>query len=152
MSRIYFSSTHFKLAILSEKKFYERLPSLFAPASADLGYITLCLCMHLIQQTPSPSSGTMLSPLYALAKTGINQLEMLGYFPIETIQSMLLIVLYEVGHGIYPAASISMASCARAARNLGLHKIRSKPLTESENENGDKRRAWWAIHNLDRYV
>jgi hypothetical protein len=65
---------------------------------------------------------------------------------------MLLIALYEVGHGIYPAASISMASCARAARNLGLHKIRSKPLSESEDEIEEKRRTWWAIHNLDRYV
>jgi hypothetical protein len=65
---------------------------------------------------------------------------------------MLLIVLYEAGHGIYPAASISMASCARVARNLGLHKIRSKPLSENGDDLGEKRRTWWAIHNLDRYV
>lgn len=152
MSRNYFSSTHFKLAILSEKKFYERLPSLFASASADLGFTTLCLCMQLIQQTPSPSIDNMLSSLYALVKTGISQLEMVCCFSIETIQCLLLIVVYEAGHGIYPAASISMASCARAARNLGLHKIRSKPLSEGENEIGEERRTWWAIHNLDRYV
>jgi len=94
----------------------------------------------------------MLSSLYVLVKTGVNQLEMLRCLSIETIQSMLLIVLYEVGHGIYPAASISMATCARAARNLGLHKIRSQPLSERENEIGEERRTWWAIHNLDRYV
>ncbi|KAJ5880407.1 uncharacterized protein N7473_011460 [Penicillium subrubescens] len=130
MSRTYFSSTHFKLAILSEKKFYERLPSLFVSTSADLGFTTLCLCMHLAQQNPSPSNGSMLSSLYVLVKT----------------------VLYEVGHGIYPAASISMASCARAARNLGLHKIRSQPLSEIENEVAEERRTWWAVHNLDRFI
>lgn len=92
------------------------------------------------------------SSLYVLAKTGINQLETLRCYSIDTIQSMLLIALYEAGHGIYPAASISMASCARAARNLGLHKIRSKPLSESEDGIDEKRRTWWAIHNLDRYV
>ena len=150
MSRTYFSSTHYKLAVLSEKKFYERLPSLFT--SADSGFITLCLCMHLLQQTPSRSVDSMISSLYALTKTSINQLEMLRCCSIDTIQSMLLIALYEVGHGIYPAASISMASCARAARNLGLHKIRSEPLSEIGNDIGEKRRTWWAIHNLDRYV
>jgi hypothetical protein len=108
--------------------------------------------MHLLQQTPSRSVDSMISSLYALAKTGINQLEMLRCCSIDTIQSMLLIALYEVGHGIYPAASISMASCARAARNLGLHKIRSEPLSEIGNDIGEKRRTWWAIHNLDRYV
>ena len=150
MSRAYFSSTHYKLAVLSEKKFYDRLPSLFT--STDSGFITLCLCMHLLQQTPSPSVDSMISSLYALAKTGINQLETLRCCSIDTIQSMLLIALYEMGHGIYPAASISMASCARAARNLGLHKIRSVPLSGIGNDDGEKRRTWWAIHNLDRYV
>lgn len=150
MSRTYFSSTHYKLAVLSEKKFYERLPSLFM--SADSGFITLCLCMHLLQQIPSRSVDSMISSLYALAKTGINQLEMLRCCSIDTIQSMLLIALYEVGHGIYPAASTSMASCARAARNLGLHKIRSEPLSEKGSDIEEKRRTWWAIHNLDRYV
>lgn len=150
MSHMYFSSTHYKLAVLSEKKFYDRLPSLFS--SADPSFVTLCLCMHLLQQTPSPSIDSMISSLYVLAKTGINQLETLRCYSIDTIQSMLLIALYEAGHGIYPAASISMASCARAARNLGLHKIRSKPLSESEDEIDEKRRTWWAIHNLDRYI
>jgi hypothetical protein len=149
MACTYFSSTHFKLEIVSKKKFYERLPSLFE--SADSGFTTLCLCMLLLQQNPSLSTGSMISPLYALAKTGINQLEMLHCLSIDTIQSMLLIVLYEVGHGIYPAASISMASCARAARNLGLHKIRSQLLYESGDDISEKRRIWWAIHNLDRY-
>ncbi|OOQ84271.1 hypothetical protein PEBR_33966 [Penicillium brasilianum] len=147
MSRAYFGSTHYKLAVLSEKKFYERLPSLFT--SADSGFITLCLCIHLLQQIPSRSGDSMVSSLYALAKTGTNQLEMLCCCSIDTIQSMLLIALYEVGHGIYPAASISMASCARAARNLGLHKIRSEPLSEIGDDIGEKRRTWWAIHNLD---
>jgi hypothetical protein len=94
----------------------------------------------------------MITSLYTLAKTGINQLETLNRFSLDTVQSMLLIVLYEAGHGIYPGASILMASCARAARNLGLHKIRSKPLSGNGDDLGEKRRTWWAIHNLDRYV
>lgn len=150
VSRAYFSATHYKLAILSQKKFYERLPSLFT--STDPGFITLCLCMHLLQQTPSPLAASMISSLYALAKTGISHLENLHCYSIDIIQSMLLIALYEVGHGIYPAVSISMASCARAARNLGLHKIRSEPLSKSGGDIGEKRRTWWAIHNLGRCV
>lgn len=155
VSRIYFSSTHHKLAMISEKNFSKRLPNLFV--TADRSFITLCLCMLLVQGDPQLPTRTAVTSLYVTAKSYISFLESTGRYSVNTIQSMLLVTLYEVGHGIYPAASVSIAGCARGARNIGLHRTKTRrhfmnASVIDVDEIEEKRRTWWAIHNLDRCV
>lgn len=152
MSRIYFASVHYKLPVISQERFYERLPSLFISAFSE--FTLLCLCMHLIQQSPSLPTESMVSSFYTTAKTGVSLLEATGRESLDTIQCRLLLVLYEVGHGLYPAASISIGACARAARNLGFHHriSHSSDLIRMDTVDEERRRAWWVVHNLDRYV
>ncbi|RAO70459.1 uncharacterized protein BHQ10_006471 [Talaromyces amestolkiae] len=96
----------------------------------------------------------MVSSLYTTVKTSISLLEATGCNSLDTIQCRLLLVLYEMGHGIYPAASISIGACARAARNLGLHPGSSEAAepTSMEVIEEERRRTWWAVHNLDRFI
>lgn len=151
MSRIYFASTHYKLPVISQARFYKSLPGLFVSGAAD--FIVLCLCMHLVQQTPSLPTDSMVSSLYTTVKTSISLLEATSCNSLDTIQCRLLLVLYEMGHGLYPAASISIGACARAARNLGLHPGSSEAAepTSTKVVDEERRRTWWAVHNLDRY-
>lgn len=92
----------------------------------------------------------MLSSLYAIAKLGISSLETAGRYNLATVQSMLLITLYEASHGIYPAAAISMASCARAARNLGFQRVSIEQPNMGRWSTKEQRITLLAIHNLDR--
>lgn len=149
----YFESVALRVPIVSKRKFYDRFPmdlTLNTPADFAL----LCLCMHLIQHPPGAQAGSMQSPLYINVKSMISLLEATCFQSLEFVQCRLIVAFYEMGHGIYPAASISLGACARLARGIRLHKDRNE-LPEKEParlEAEEKRRVWWAIVNLDRYV
>ncbi|OQD61907.1 hypothetical protein PENPOL_c014G02077 [Penicillium polonicum] len=75
-------------------------------------------------------------------------------FSILVLQAGVLVALYELGHGIYPAAFLSIGACARYAHALGINVSRTVPtrrvLTLVEVE--ERRRVWWAVVILDRFV
>ncbi|EHK50918.1 hypothetical protein TRIATDRAFT_3613, partial [Trichoderma atroviride IMI 206040] len=155
ISNAYFGSIHYRLPIISEPRFNKNFPTLFTPSGID--FTTLCLCMKLVHTSPSQQvvgETEAVSPHYLLAKSSIGLLEATGLVTLDAIQSRLLLVLHEVGHGIYPAASVSIGSCARLARHAGLSKdfwhAQKAAITTADAE--ERRRTWWAIHNLDRYV
>lgn len=154
-SNAYFSSIHYRLPIISEPRFHKNFPRLFTPSGID--FTTLCLCMKLIHTSPSQQAvgeTDAKSQHYLLAKSSIGLLEAAGFVTLDTLQSRLLLILYEVGHGIYPAASVSIGSCARLARHVGLSRdfwhAQKAAVTTADAE--ERRRTWWAIHNLDRYI
>ncbi|RFU77119.1 hypothetical protein TARUN_5100 [Trichoderma arundinaceum] len=66
----------------------------------------------------------------------------------------LCLSLYEMGHGLYPAAAASIGACAKVACFAGFH--RKSVLSRHEDESGvvteEKKRTYWALHNLDRYL
>ena len=102
---------------------------------------------------PVDQGQSMQSSLYVMVKSNISLLESTGYLSLEVVQSRVLLSYYEMGHGILPAALISIGACARAARALGLH----KKLFHSPSENSgarmraeEEKRVWWAVINLDR--
>jgi len=71
------------------------------------------------------------------------------------VQARLLVSLYEMGHGIHPAASISIGACARTARALGLNKKlfqRAQGDHASRLRAEEEKRVWWALLNLDRFI
>ncbi|OQE46162.1 hypothetical protein PENCOP_c001G01587 [Penicillium coprophilum] len=75
-------------------------------------------------------------------------------FPPAVLQAGVLVALCELGHGIYPGAFLSIGTCARYAYALGINVSRTVPsrrvLTLVEVE--ERRRVWWAIVILDRFV
>jgi hypothetical protein len=65
-----------------------------------------------------------------------------------------LIAIYELGQAIYPAAFLSIGACARYAGALGIDKndglLLGQQLSFCEIE--ERRRIWWGILVLDRFV
>lgn len=93
-------------------------------------------------------------PLYYTVKHFNLEVESSSVFSILVLQAGVLIALYELGHAIYPAAFLTIGACARYAHALGINVSRGlnsrKVLTLVEVE--ERRRVWWAIIILDRYV
>jgi hypothetical protein len=58
--------------------------------------------------------------LYTTAKNFVARLESNGALSLLCLQAMVLVALYEYGHAIYPAAWMTVGSCARYADVLGL--------------------------------
>jgi hypothetical protein len=110
--------------------------------------------MHLLQQEPlaHAEDSCMQSSLYFTIKSIISTLEGAGYADLVSVQCRAMVAFYELGHGIYPAASISVGGCARLARALQLHVDDGKERVDNEArlENEEQQRTWWAIVNMDR--
>lgn len=119
--------------------------------------VLMCLCMKLYC-TPAPSyESDGKRTLYKIVKEFYAEVEATGIMSICILQSALLIAVYEIGNAIYPAAYMSVGSCARYGVALGLDKLMisltgegnlGKPWMEIE----EMRRVWWGILILDRYA
>jgi hypothetical protein len=154
----YFATIFLRMPILPRKTFFDKLPNLYTHPQAD--FTVLCLTIHLLIQRPDAveSAGhhgqTMHSSTYVTVKSFVGVLQSLAHPTMELLQAMVLLVLFEMGHGMYPAASISMATCARTARAIRLNKIPGdRSATSFTNlELEQRRRVWWALLILDRYA
>jgi hypothetical protein len=147
----YFTSIHHRITIVSKIRFFDRLPTLSTGADAE--YLALCLCMYLLHEKPMPGVESMQSSLYITVKGIMSLLTSTGCRSLDVVQSLVLVTFYEIGHAIYPACSLSISSCAKLARRIGLHKNEPGKIVNNETarvEHEEKRRVWWAILNLER--
>jgi hypothetical protein len=155
----FFRGVYNRMPFLSERRFRAHLPYLYAKPKAD--YILLCLSISLILQKPKNvgfDDGTMQSSLYVTIKCLISSLEAANHSSLDFLQARLLVCHYELGHGIYPAAVVSVSSCAASARVLGFekkhfqdrgHDVSNVARTHAAEE---EKRTWWTIINVDRFI
>jgi hypothetical protein len=146
----FFKHIHQWMPFISKKRFYDLYlqPSFHSRPDVAL----LLLALKLITTFPPAGSRSPRTVVYNAIKHFYLRLE--GCFSILVLQAGVLIALYELGHGIYPAAFLSIGTCARYAHALGINVSRTVPsrrvLTLVEVE--ERRRIWWAIVILDRFV
>jgi hypothetical protein len=92
--------------------------------------------------------------LYLAIKHYYLEVEISETFSLPVLQAGILLGLYEILHAIYPAAFLTIGACARYCHALGinvngtLNTKRVLTLVEAE----ERRRAWWAVVILDRFV
>jgi hypothetical protein len=148
----FFSGTYNRIPVLLKNRFYESLRSLIAEPRAD--FVLLCLCINLIQQSPPDTVTSMQSPLYTTIKNLVSFIETSNGPSLDTLHCRVLLIFYEIGHGLDMAAYISIAASGRIARALGFHR---KPWRESniasevdKLDMEEKKRIWWSIINMDR--
>jgi hypothetical protein len=142
----YFSTIHRWLPIVSESLYYERLPNTFTKPRADINLLSMSIA--LICKIPNEEDLESMLSLYAVVKSSIAIVEAANINTVETIQSRLLVSLFESGHGM-PAAYISIAATTRAAAAIGINETINEPRSPSCEEG---LRVWWGIVMLDRYA
>ncbi|KUL82557.1 hypothetical protein ZTR_09179 [Talaromyces verruculosus] len=148
----FFDHIHLWMPFISKKRFYDVHIRTLPPSQSDV--ILLLLCLKLITTFPPARPRDARTPSYYAAKNFYSDLEGKGPFSILILQAGVLLGLYEIGHGIYPAAFLTIGACARYAHALGINVSKTvksrKVLTLVEAE--ERRRVWWAIVILDRFV
>ncbi|KAM0248825.1 hypothetical protein ACHAQJ_009311 [Trichoderma viride] len=149
----YFDTLHPPLAFISKTRFYGVLLS--SPSELRSDVALLVLCMKLIMSEPGHTNVRPdATELYWIAKEHMVEIELSRALTICVLQSALLIALYEIGHGIYPSAYLTVGLCARYGTALGLGQELSifeiAPGRWIEQE--ERNRAWWAVLILDRHV
>lgn len=146
----YFEAVHGWMPIISRTRINKMLDSPTGDAQADTAF--LLSCMKLLLQRPL--SGTLPEnvSLYRIVKTTWSQLEIAGLQSLSVIQSGILIAIYEISHGVYPASYTTVAQCARQAISIGLHVREAPAFLQPWAEWEEEIRVWWFIVMLDRYV
>lgn len=150
----YFETVHKWMPIISRV----RLTSL---ADVELNsrpradFALLLLAMKLIQHVPGSSSDAVKDCLYICTKEFAASLDIAGVYTLLKLQAQLLIAVYEMGHGIFPAAYVSIGCCVTQAMALGIHnreapQILEPPRTWIDWE--ERQRIWWFIVILERYA
>ncbi|KAI4168674.1 MAG: hypothetical protein LQ348_007455 [Seirophora lacunosa] len=154
IARLYFERVHPFFHFISNKNFYEHFPSAYAPLMSVS--TILVACMKLVSWTPREDSRKEpKSTSYLVIKRTLVETDIAGLWSLQLLQAMILVSLYEIGHAIYPAAYTSIGTCTRYALALGINESLTVPIHSPEVmvlEQEEKRRAWWAIIILDRFV
>lgn len=153
MAARFFESVHPWFPILSRNKFYGRLVlQQLGQQEGDSALLVICMTL-LMSEPPGPASLAQ-SSLYIRVKRFLVDIELAGTFTITVLQATVFLALYEIAHGIYPAAYSTVGACARYGFALGLDKEASRwehdPVRWVESE--ERHRAWWGVIILDRYV
>ncbi|KAI4289890.1 MAG: hypothetical protein L6R35_000831 [Caloplaca aegaea] len=154
IARIYFERLHPCFPFISNKNFYEHFPPAYAPLMSV--YTILVACMKLVSWMPrEDSTKEPKSPPYLAIKRTLVEADIAGIWSLQLLQATILVSLYEMGHAVYPAAYISIGTCARYALALGINECLTVPMNNPDVmvlEQEEKRRAWWATVILDRFI
>ncbi|KAL7917750.1 hypothetical protein ACQKWADRAFT_274362 [Trichoderma austrokoningii] len=146
----FFGHIHQWMPFVSKKRFYDLYikPSFHSRPDVAL----LLLALKLITTLPLPDLPNPRTTLYHTVKHFYLEVE--SSFSLLVLQAGILVALYELGHGIYPAAFLSIGQCARYAHALGINTGRKIPATNVFTlvEVEERRRVWWAVVILDRFV
>ncbi|KAH8894678.1 hypothetical protein GQ53DRAFT_858282, partial [Thozetella sp. PMI_491] len=140
---IYLARVHTWFPLISQKRLFQQATSLL-------------LSMKLVESSRKDNTEDDLSRLYDIARNQLRSLEDASATSLGLLQSTLLIALYELGHGIFPAAYFTIGRAARLASLMGLADRRNSTqlfkAADTWTLREEERRAWWATFILERII
>jgi hypothetical protein len=150
----FFETVHPWMPIISKARFYDvYLRDSTHHNKADVVLFLLALRLIISNPTQDPRLG-----IYDWTKHFHQKVEGSGTPSILILQANIFIALYELGHGLYPNAYMTIGACARYLYVIGINGTSSRkvnmnpPRPTSKIEVEERRRAWWAVVILDRYL
>ena len=111
--------------------------------------IILLACIKNLAQPPIDDNPS--TKHYLTIKSAFIGAEVGGALTVPLLQSLVLLLLYEFGHGIYPCAYMTLGTCIRYLMALGIDEAgpdSTKPKSWMEIET--RRRLWWAVYVIER--
>jgi len=148
----YFATTHTWFPFVSPKRVYQRVDS---DSTTDAGLALLLLCMKL-DSMPCGELRPAESTLYQAARRYVSALEDTSTVSLCLLQALVMIALYELGHGIFPAVFLTVGRAARLGVLMSLHCRNFARSTQLLKPSGtwtpreEERRTWWATLVLER--
>lgn len=145
-SQFFFETVHSWMPIVCKIGFSQSLLKRMTHQRAE--FFLLVLSMKLCSSRVTEAR----SHFYQLVRQYYADLERSGVMSLLVLQAGVLIALYEMGHGLYPDAYLSVSECARYGAALGVDKtIVSRGATSTKwPDLEEARRVWWSILVLDR--
>lgn len=108
----YFSTIDTWLPFISRKRLDQAIQT--SIAAENSGLTLLLLCMKLVTVVPQSNViSAAESPIYKSARGFLNTMEEVSPASLQVLQSLVLIALYEISHGIFPVAYLIVGRAAR---------------------------------------
>lgn len=148
----YFENPHKYFPVVSKIRLYQHLANPLHEPGADIALLFLAMKLSIDE---IPEGMPPHTQLYQDVKSFCNYVEAQNGFSIQMMQALLLISLYETGHAIYPAAYLSIGHAARLGHAMGLHERsvpQMLPRCTTWTEQEERRRVWWGVVILDRFI
>jgi Fungal Zn(2)-Cys(6) binuclear cluster domain/Fungal specific transcription factor domain len=148
----WFRETSSWLPILSIKHFRDKVLQPLSAMPADT--LLLLASMKVITWAPSGDSSAR-TTAYIATKRCHQEAQLMGVLSVPLLQAMVILALYEIGHAIYPAAYLSIGSCARYGMAIGVDGANATDINDRQLslfEQEERRRLWWVIVIIDRYM
>lgn len=147
----YFETAHRWMPVISRIRLMRFSEDSRSKQRAD--YALLLLSMKLVQETPESPMASALTPLYTAAKELSFSLEVASVHSLLRLQANVLLAVYELGHGILPAAYMSVGFSITQSVALGIHDSTAPQMLRSPKnwvEWEERQRVWWLLIVLDR--
>lgn len=132
------------------KDFHSRLLNESAQLKAE--DVLLLACIKLNSEPLQDNQP--INKAYLAIKSNFVSAEIYGTLSVGLLQALLMLLIYEYGHGIYPSAYTTLGSCARYLSALDI--TTGTEQDQVMNQPGDwmdkemRRRLWWFVYVMDR--
>ena len=114
----YIQSIHPWLPILNTRRLLREIEQSKSQPHSSLAL--LLLCMSLVSKYSTTEKASKES-LYQACKTFGSRIESSGAVSLRLLQATVLISLYEIGHGVSPAAYLTVGHASQLGFLMGLH-------------------------------
>lgn len=156
----YEATIHNWLPMLSLKRLRQDANSLATTSQGSVDVLIFLALEALSSQNMVTSSGNNTPPqsnsAYLKVKHYSFVAEAGGAITVRLIQTIVLLALYEFGHGIHPAAYLTIGQAVRLATMVGLQSQKQAKQLFVDADTWtlceEQRRTWWTILMLDRSV
>ncbi|KAE9366738.1 hypothetical protein N431DRAFT_384656 [Stipitochalara longipes BDJ] len=150
----YFETVHPYMCFISKQRFYTYILNPLSEPRAENSLLLLCIRLITLSYPKTLDVHPAKAPAYLAAKKFYAEVEAAGIYNLQVLQAAILIALYELGHAIYPQAYLSIGTCARFAIAFGFDEkgLRESIIACDWIESEERKRAWWAVLILDRFV
>ncbi|KAK4541915.1 hypothetical protein LTR36_007279 [Oleoguttula mirabilis] len=148
----FFGTVHTYFPIISKIRLYQHLANPLHEPGADIALLFLAM---KLAASEIPEGLPPQTQLYQDVKSFYSYVEAQNGFSIQLIQALLLISMYEMGHAIYPAAYLSIGHAAHLGHAMGLHNRKAPQMLQrctTWTEQEERRRVWWGVVIMDRFV
>lgn len=128
----------------------EELQTRLLSESSELkGEDVLLLAGIKLNTLPLPESQPV-NKAYLAVKSNFVSAEIYGTLSVRLLQALILLLIYEYGHGIYPSAYTTLGSCARYLAALDIETGTDRDYLNDWRDGEARRRLWWFVYVMDR--
>lgn len=151
VAEVYFASTHQWLPVISKKRWTRQMQAEITISSADKMAMIYAMALASSQET-------LQAPhlVHRAVKMALAACEAHGQMSVSLLAAHVLVSVYEITNAIFPNAYLSVGHCAKLCLAMGWHDKRNAtqllPKADTWGEVEERRRLWWAVLLLDRFL